>query len=435
MTTARGTVPKGPMFFYGWVIVWLSFFTLAFHVMARFSFAIFQVPLIAEFGWGRGVLGGAYAFTMAVYAFFNPFMGSLVEKKGPRAVMPWASVCIGGALAAGYFITSLWHVYVLMGIFIGAGTALSGFSMHSALLPRWFAKKRGFATGIALSGIGIGVLVLSPAIERTITSFGWRAAYLGYGLIVLLILAPANFLLLRNRPEDVGQTLDGIPPGAAAGAAVLSARPGAPGRGVRDVFRSVKGDARFWAILIIGFAIGFNANALMSQLLLLLVDAGYDTATGAVILGITGFLRIVGSVSIGWLGDRIGRLRALSTAAFISIMAVVLLLLTPGLGAVPLPGYLFAVLFGFGTGGMSACYSAFAGDSFKGPTFGVIMGFIEISYALGGVVGPSLAGIAFDLMGSYLLPFSLDIVLLSAVIFVSFFVHRAAPASRAAARG
>ena len=77
---------------------------------------------------------------------------------------------------------------------------------------------------------------------------------------------------------------------------------------------------------------------------------------------------------------------------------MVLLLLTPGLGAVPLPGYLFALLFGFGTGGMSACYSALAGDSFKGPTFGVIMGFIEISYAMGGVVGPSLAGIAFGLL-------------------------------------
>ena len=106
------------------------------------------------------------------------------------------------------------------------------------------------------------------------------------------------------------------------------------------------------------------------------------------------------------------------------------LLLTPGLGAVPLPGYLFALLFGFGTGGMSACYSALAGDSFKGPTFAVIMGFIEISYALGGVVGPSLAGFAFDLTGSYLLPFSLDILLLFTAIFVSLLIRQAGPASR-----
>ena len=431
MTKAKGAAGKDPLFFYGWVIVGLSFFTLAFHISARFSFTIFQVPLIAEFGWGRGVLGSAYALMMAVYAFFNPFMGSLIEKKGPRAVMPWASVCIGGAMAAGYFITSLWHVYVLTGIFIGAGTALSGFSMHSALMPRWFAKNRGLATGIAVSGIGIGIFVLLPVIERMIAAFGWRAAYLGYGITVLLILAPANFLLLRNRPEDVGQTIDGLPP-PAAGMADLPVRPGGPGRGVGDVFRSVRGDARFWALALVGFAIGFNANTLLSQLLLFLVDADYPMVTGGIIVGMTGILRTVGSVGAGWLSDRIGRLRTLSAATSVSIAAVVLLLLTPGLGAVPLPGYLFAVLFGFGTGGMSACYSAMAGDSFKGPTFAVIVGFIEISFALGGVVGPPLAGFAFDFMGSYLLPFTLDILLLIAVIFAVSFIYKAAPASREA---
>ncbi len=423
MTTANEKAEKGSFFFYGWVIVGLSFFTLAFHISARFSFAIFQVPLIAEFGWGRGALGGAYALMMAVYAFFNPFMGSLIERKGPRAVMPWASVCIGGALAAGYFITSLWHVYVLTGIFIGAGTALSGFSMHSALMPRWFARKRGLATGIALSGIGIGSLVLSPVIERMISAFSWRAAYLGYGIIVLLILAPAKFLLLRNRPEDVGQALDGLPP-EAAGALASPPEVGGPDRRVGETFRSVRGDSRFWVLIFIGFTIGFNANTLLSQLLLFFVDAGYGTATGAIILGMTGVHRIVGSVGVGWLSDRIGRLRAFAAAACVSILAVVLLLLTPGLGTVPLPGYLFALLFGFGTGGMSACYSALAGDNFKGPTFGVIMGFIEISYALGGAVGPSLAGFAFDLTESYLLPFSLDILLLLTAVIVSLLIRK-----------
>ena len=74
---------KKPKFYYGWLIVWLSFATLGFHVVTRFSFGIFQVPLLEEFGWSRGLLSGAFSLSMAMYAFGAPFAGSLLEKKGP----------------------------------------------------------------------------------------------------------------------------------------------------------------------------------------------------------------------------------------------------------------------------------------------------------------------------------------------------------------
>ena len=144
----------GPRFYYGWLIVGVSFLAMGFHNSARFSFAIFQVPLIEEFGWGRGALGSGYALMLGVYALSGPIAGSLFDKKGPRAIMPWGSVVIGLALAGGYYITSLWHVYIIYGIFIGSAMSLSGFALHGAMMPRWFQRKRGLALAARLPGLG-----------------------------------------------------------------------------------------------------------------------------------------------------------------------------------------------------------------------------------------------------------------------------------------
>ena len=101
----------GNMVVIGWIIVGLSFLTIAFHLTARFSFAIFQVPLITEFGWTRGALGGVFALMMGLYALFSPFSGSLLDKFGPRAVVPWGSVLVGIGLVGGFFISSLFNVF------------------------------------------------------------------------------------------------------------------------------------------------------------------------------------------------------------------------------------------------------------------------------------------------------------------------------------
>jgi sugar phosphate permease len=413
-------LPNSPWFFYGWVVIGLSFATQGFHSAARISFSVFQVPLIEEFGWSRGALGGAFAFMMVIYALTGPFAGSRFERYGPRAVIPWGSVLIGIALAGGFFITSLLHVYILTGLFLAVGHALSGFSMHGALIPRWFSKKRGLATGISLSGAGIGALVLIPVIERMIDSYGWRVAYLFFGLALLLVLAPANFLLLRNRAQDMGLPLDGLP-SRESEEPPESFQTEKKAMGTGKVFSSIRGDPRFWMLGLISFFIGISNNTIMSQLQLYFVDAHYGMASAAIVLGMSGFFRIGGSVVNGWVSDHLGRRIGLALSAALSAAGVILLLQIPRLGAAPFPGYLFAVIFGFGGGGMSACFSALVADTFKGPSLAVIMGILGVSYGAGGALGPPLAGYTFDMVGSYTVPFSLIVLALFAMIFLSLF--------------
>lgn len=432
ISSAHPSPAKAPSsFYYGWVIVGLAHVTLAFHVTTRFSFGIYQVPLIQEFGWSRGALGGAFALGLGTYAVLAPYTGSLLERHGPRAVMPWGCIVLGAAMAGSFFVSSLWHVYLFTGLLGGLGLSLSGFATHSAIMPRWFVRMRGRATGVALSGIGVGLLVLSPAIERAIAHWGWRAAYLWLGLAILLAIAPANFLLMRDNPEEKGQGPDGGPPRPPE--ALSAARGGRSGKGVREVFGTLRGDVRFWALVLLVFFIGLNANTLLSQLQLYLVDARYPTATAALIFGAVGFIRMLGSVVGGWVGDWIGRGRGVALSGAITAAGLVFLMALPALRGGFLNGLLFALLFGVGFGAMSSCYSALSGDCFEGPAYGVIVGFLEICYGLGGVVGPPLAGLMFDLTGNYYVPFSVISLGMVGSIFLGLFLQRELDRRKAAA--
>ncbi len=411
--TAMATTPQAqatPRLYYGWIIVGLGFVTLAFQVVYRFSFAIFSVPFVQEFGWSRGLLGSAFSLALFVYAVSSPYVGSLLERKGPRAIMPWGCFLVAAASLAGFFINSIWHIFFLFGIVGGIGLALNGFATNTAIMPRWFVQKRGRATGITLSGIGIGILVLSPMIERMIDMWGWRLAYVAYGAIVLFIITPASYLIMRDRPEDVGQARDGLPARQETDNAVVdTAEKATVDKSVRSVFLTLKGDYRFWAMMFLYFAIGFNNNTIISQIQLYFVDVGFSMTAAALVLGAVGFLRTIGSVSGGWLGDRIGRGRGTAVSAILVNLGMILLLLIPFLGGGLFPAFAFVVIYGLGIGGMSACGSAMGGDIFEGPTYGVIVGFTEICYGLGGVVGPPLAGFFFDYTKSYVVPFSLII--------------------------
>ena len=304
---ARGKTTR-PWIYYGWIIVGTSFTAMAFHQTARFSFSIFQVPLIQEFGWGRGALGGAYALMLGSYAVFSPIMGNLFDKKGARAVMPWGSVLVGTGFTLAYFISELWHVYLVPCLFVGIGMALSGFAMHSALMPQWFQKKRGLATGLALSGSGTGILLFIPLIEWLITTYGWRQTYLIFGLAVLSIVVPLTALLLRRSPEDVGQHIDGEDePTAYSPPKTGETSPSPP---LIEVFRQVCRQKNFWTLLIVVFFMGLNNNSILSQLQLYLVDAEYSTALAAFFFGMLGAIRMLATFSMGWLSDFIGRQRA-----------------------------------------------------------------------------------------------------------------------------
>src|SRR5262249_34495776 len=195
-------------FFYGWVVVAVTFVTMAIGVNARTAFSLFYPPIISEFGWERGVTAGAFSVGFVVSGLVSRRTGRLMDRAGPRAVMELGAFLMGGGLLLAPLTTQPWHLYVTIGVMVGAGSVCLGYSGQSLFLPNWFIRKRGFAIGIAFAGVGIGSVTLLPWAQHLIEQAGWRAACTAMGLLILIVLAPIN-LLLRKRPEDLGLQADG----------------------------------------------------------------------------------------------------------------------------------------------------------------------------------------------------------------------------------
>ncbi len=115
-------------------------------------------------------------------------------------------------MAAGLLLAPLtsepWHLYLTIGLLVGAGSVCLGYSGQSLFLPNWFVRKRGLAVGIAFAGVGIGSITLLPWMQVLIEQAGWRTACWTLGLLILGLLVPIN-LLLRKRPQDLGLQPDG----------------------------------------------------------------------------------------------------------------------------------------------------------------------------------------------------------------------------------
>ena len=195
-------------FFYGWVIVAVVFVTMGLGVNARTAFALLFPPILEEFGWERGMTAGAFSFGFLVSAGLSPFVGHLMDRRGPRVVIEMGV----GLMAAGLMLAPLvrqpWHLYATLGVLVGGGANCLGYTGQSLFLPNWFVRRRGLAMSVAFSGVGVGSILVLPWLQALIGRAGWRAACWTLGLLVVALLAPFN-LLLQRRPEDLGRMADG----------------------------------------------------------------------------------------------------------------------------------------------------------------------------------------------------------------------------------
>jgi MFS family permease len=149
-------------FFYGWIIIAVTFVTMAIGVNARTAFSLFFPPIIDEFGWERGITAGAFSFGFVVSAAVSPLIGRLMDRLGPRSVMELGVALMAGGLLLAPLTTQPWHLYLTIGVLVGAGSICLGYSGQSLFLPNWFHRRRGLAIGLAFAGVGVGSVTLLP---------------------------------------------------------------------------------------------------------------------------------------------------------------------------------------------------------------------------------------------------------------------------------
>ncbi|MBA7658005.1 L-lactate transporter [subsurface metagenome] len=399
------TGSKKPRFFYGYIIVVVVFFIMVVMYGVMYTFGVFFKPLITEFGWTRATTSGAYTLYFFMQGLFYIVAGRLNDRFGPRLVVTVSGFLIGLGYSLMSQISAIWQLYLFYGVIAGIGLG-GGFVPLASTVARWFVKRRGLMTGIVVSGIGIGTVIMPPIASRLIASYGWSTSYLIMGVISLvLIILAAQFL--KRDPGQIGQLPDGERE-VKKESLHLDTR----GFSLREAIRT----RQLWMVCATFFFFGFSQQIILVHIVPHVTDLGVSDITAANILAATGGPTAAGMIGMGSVADRIGS-KLIMVIGFV-ILIVAFLLLMPAREIWML--YLFAVIFGFGYGGLLAVESPIVADVFGLRAHGVLLGIAMSALMVGGGIGPFVAGRIFDLTTSYQLAFLVCTILsVIALILIS----------------
>lgn len=391
-------------FFYGWVIVAVAFVTMAVGVNARTAFSLLFPPILDEFGWDRGVTAGAFSFGFLVSAVLSPFIGRLMDHRGPRVVIEIGVAAMTAGLLLATLVRQPWHLYTTLGMLVGAGGNCLGYTAHAFFLPNWFVRRRGLAMSVAFSGVGAGSIIMLPWLQTIIGRAGWRAACWAMGILVLALLAPLN-LLLKRRPEELGLEPDGdrYSRNASASSRTTNVVDLAWVAVDWTLVRALR-TTRFWWIAV-GYATGMFAwYAVQVHQTKYLVEIGFSPTDAAWALGFVSLVAVPGQIGLGHLSDRIGRECVWTVGSLGFVVCYLALLL---MAHTPTPTLLYLMVASQGMLGYSltSVIGAIPAEIFEGRHYGTIFGTLMLAAIGGGAMGPWVAGLLHDATGEYTLAF------------------------------
>ena len=384
--------PRAPRLFRGWIVVGGVFLVLLLGFGAAYSFGAFFHALRDEFGATRREIALVFALTGFLYFGLGAVSGRLADRVGPRRVIAAGGMLLGAGLALSAATQSLWQIYVTYSLCVGLGVGLAYVPAVGAV-QRWFVRRRGFASGLAVAGIGLGTLLFPPLAVALIDAVGWRGAYLVLGAIAGGGTVLAAWLIEAD-PAARGLMPDGdLPP---AGQPATAQAGAAWGLTASEAVRS-----RPYLLLYgAGVATTLGLFIPFAHLVPYATDHGITESTAALILGAIGAGSVVGRLVLGGTADRLGRRHALAGAFVVITLTQLWWLAATDAWSL----FLFALVFGAGYGGFVALMPALASDYFGVRHAGAIIGLLYTGAALGSLVGPTLAGVAYDLRDSYTVP-------------------------------
>ena len=385
-------------FFYGWLLVAIAFITMALGVNARTAFSLLFPAILDEFGWDRGVAAGAFSFGFLVSAVVTPFVGRLMDLRGPRVVVELGVLTMSAGLILASIVREPWQLYLTLGALVGGGVNCLAYTGQSLYLTNWFVRRRGLALSIAFSGVGVGSIAILPWFAWLIGSAGWRTACVAFGILLIVLLGPVN-LLLRGWPEDMGLRPDGLISNDVSSDQVENVVDRAWAAVNWTLGRALR-TQRFWWLAVGYFGALFSWYAVQVHQTKYLIEVGFGPGEAAWALGLVSLVAVPGQVVLGHLSDRIGRewVWMIGNLGF-----VICYLCLVGLRSAPTLLLLNLMVVAQGTFGYSltSVMGPIPAEIFEGPHFGSIFGTLMVAAILGGAAGPWIAGIVYDATGTY----------------------------------
>ncbi len=391
MVARSSPAPSGV--FYGWFVVAGTFAVTFVGFGAAYSFSAFLVSLQHDFDASRGSVSLVFSLAGFLYFALGVVSGPLADRWGVRWFAVIGMVVTAAGLALASMAQSLTEVYAAYGLGVGLGVGCSYVPAVGAV-QRWFFRRRGFASGLAVSGIGVGTLVVPPFAAYLIAAFGWRAAYLTLGVFALVVGAGLAFLI-DDDPRRRGLGPDGD---------VVPADTPSPQAAGADVGKAIR-SPRFIGLYAACFICAFGLFVPFVHLVPYALDHGIAQNSAVLLLGAIGVGSTAGRFLLGGLADRLGR----PLSFLMMFLGIGLSFVIWAASTSFLPLAVFALVYGVFYGGFVALAPAVVIDYFGGRNAGSLIGILYTSVAFGTLVGPTFAGYAYDISHSYLLPILISV--------------------------
>ena len=395
----RNRLTSTSRFYYGWVIVAVSFITMSLVSPVGTMFTLFYQAFETQFHWRHASISGIFGLNGAI----SPLVGWLLDRYGPRRIMPIGALILGAGLVLSSQVSTLWQLYVAFGVVAACGVAMLQSVPNTAVVSNWFIRNRGTAIGIMISGSGFGQLWLTPVTEWLILHIGWRSTYLVLAPLVFVVPAALILMFQYHKPSDLrlqpyGET--DAEKQKAKREVVIRDKQWAetvwtPGLAFRTY--------RFWAmaLMTVSFSVGYF---LISPQLFVLTQEHPEFRVHSIIvafiLGAEGLHKGSAKLFGGIISDRFGRERTITMSIGLLIVGLSVLSLVQAHPSALLL-YFAILLFGMGYGLTLPSLMASYADLFQGPRFGAILGYLTLGGLVGAAIGASIGGHLRDVTGGF----------------------------------
>lgn len=352
---------------HAWLTALLGFAAMFVTVGTGFSYGVLVLPVSRDLEVGQGSVSGVFAVTVMVFFLMGVPAGMLADRFGARSVLLLGSLALGAGLAVTATAESVLALYLGHGVLVGTAMSAS-FIPLTAVVSALFVRHRALAVGVAVSGIGLGTLVMAPLLAALVGLLGWRETYLALAVAASVVLLCCAVLL-------------GAPP----------RRSGAPPRLSHSVATT---DYRvlYLAQLLLSVAI-FTPFA---HLPAFAESSGVSPVAAAGLVGLVGAASVAGRLALGPVASRIGLFRTYRTC-FVAVGLSFAPWFLPGVGHPGLAAH--AVVFGVGYGGFVALLPAVVAHRFGLDGLGGLLGVLYTSHVIGAGLGPLATGLLIERHG------------------------------------
>ena len=284
-----------------WIVAAITFATLFASAGFRSAPSVLILPLEDEFGWRRDVISAALAINVLLFGLTAPFAAALMDRFTVRKVVMSALTVIGIGALLTIWMNKSWHLMLLWGVVVGIGTGSMALVFAATIANRWFVKKRGLVIGVLTAAGASGQLVFLPTLARLAQDPGWRASSVMISIAAFLMV-PLIYLFLKENPQSINTT----PYGAADNWQPPVLEKGNAARVALVTLRDAAKVRNFWYLVGSFFICGLSTSGLIgTHFIPAAHDHGMAQVTAASLLALIGVFDVVGTITSGYLTDRI----------------------------------------------------------------------------------------------------------------------------------